>query len=55
MGCVYSKLFSMEEELISNVLLRTNLPATAQKQTNDSLWELVNDGEFQAQVTERTF
>ncbi|KAI2475276.1 hypothetical protein Ptr902_13314 [Pyrenophora tritici-repentis] len=26
-----------------------------QKQTNDSLWDLVNDGEFQAQVTERNF
>jgi hypothetical protein len=55
MGCVYSKLFSMKEEPISNVVLRTNLPATAQKQTKDSLWDLVNDGEFQAQVTERTF
>jgi hypothetical protein len=45
----------MKEEPISNVVLRTNLPATAQKQPNNSLWDLVNDREFQAQVTERTF
>jgi hypothetical protein len=36
----------MEEEPISDVLLRTQHSATAQKQTNDSLWDLVNDGEF---------
>jgi hypothetical protein len=55
MGCVNSKLFSIEEEPISDVPLRTQFSATAQKQTNDSLWDLVNDGEFQAQVTERAF
>jgi hypothetical protein len=54
MGCVNSKLFPIEEEPIGDVLLRTQL-ATAPKQTNDSLWDLVNDGEFQAQVTERAF
>jgi hypothetical protein len=54
MGCVNSKIFSMEEEPIGDVLLHTQL-ATAPKQTNDSLWHLVNDGEFQAQVTERAF
>jgi hypothetical protein len=55
MGCVNSKLFSIEEEPISDVPLRTQFSATAQKQTNDSMWGLVNDGEFQAQVTERAF
>jgi hypothetical protein len=45
----------MEEEPISDVLLRTQHSATAQKQTNDSLWDLVNNGEFQARVTERAF
>jgi hypothetical protein len=44
----------MEEEPIGDVLLRTQL-ATAPKQTDDSLWDLVNDGEFQAQMTERAF
>ena len=55
MGCVNSKLFSIEEQPLSDVPLRTQFPVTAQKQTNDSLWDLVNDGEFQAQVTERAF
>jgi hypothetical protein len=55
MGCVNSKLFSMEEEPISDVPLRTQSLATVQKHTNDSLWDLVNDGEYQAQVTERAF
>jgi hypothetical protein len=55
MGCVNSKLFSIEEEPISDVPLRTQPLATVQKHTKDSLWDLVNDGEFQAQVTERAF
>jgi hypothetical protein len=45
----------MEEEPIGDLLLRTQHSVTSQKQTNDSLWDLVNDVEFQAQVTERAF
>jgi hypothetical protein len=43
----------MEDNSTSDVPLRTQLSVTGQ--TADSLWDLVNDGEFQAQVTERTF
>ena len=55
MGCIYSKLFSVEEEPLNDVPMRIYFPATTQKRTNDSLEDLVNDREFQAQVTERNF
>jgi hypothetical protein len=55
MECINSKIFSIEAEPDGDLPLRTQLSATAQKQTNDSLWDLVNDGKFQAQVTEGAF
>lgn len=45
----------MEHESTANVSLHTQIPGTAQKQTSGSLWDLVDDGEFQAQVAERAF
>ena len=45
----------MEDESTADVPLRTQLSATARKQTSGSLWDLVDDGEFQAQVAERAF
>jgi hypothetical protein len=45
----------MEEKPISDVPLRTQLSTTAQKQTNDFLWDLVGDGVFLAQLIEIAF
>lgn len=55
MGCVSSKVPPIEEEPIGHVSSHVQLSDTAQKQTNDSLSTLINDGEFQAQITERSF
>ncbi|CAN9152923.1 unnamed protein product [Alternaria alternata] len=45
----------MEHESTADVSLHTQVPGTARKQTSGSLWDLVDDGEFQAQVAERAF
>ena len=45
----------MENESTADVSLHTRLLGTARKQTSGSLWDLVDDGEFQAQITERDF
>jgi hypothetical protein len=55
MGCANSRLFPIEHESTADVSLHTRLPGTARKQTSGSLWDLVDDGEFQAQVAERAF
>ncbi|CAN9198603.1 unnamed protein product, partial [Alternaria alternata] len=55
MGCANSRLFSMKHESTADVPLHTRLPGTARKHTSGSLWDLVDDGEFQAQVAERAF
>lgn len=45
----------MEHKSTADVPLHTRLPGTARKHTSGSLWDLVDDGEFQAQVAERAF
>ena len=53
MGCVSSRISLVEEEFTADVPSRTQISTTAY--TNDSLQALVNDGSFQAHVSERTF
>ncbi|KAI4940896.1 hypothetical protein J4E91_011153 [Alternaria rosae] len=53
MGCVSSRISPIEEESTDDMPSRTQISTTAY--TNDSLWALVNDGAFQAHVSERTF
>ena len=45
----------MEHGSTADVSLHTRLLGTARKQTSSSLWDLVDDSEFQAQVAERAF
>lgn len=55
MGCFSSKVHIIEEGPTVRGPSHVQLSATAQKQTNDFLSTLINNGEFQAQVTERSF
>ncbi|KAJ5022550.1 hypothetical protein PSV08DRAFT_367828 [Bipolaris maydis] len=55
MGHACSKPLSQKNETIGHMPVRIPLPVTGQEKTKESLWDLVNDGKFQAEVVERSF